>query len=93
MYDQKIVPDEAEYANLHPHIDLHSNLDMIRFLGVFIYIIDYLCKILYVHKSKFVTLQIRDLYVKFLWWRAAFVCIYAFCTAALRIHSVYWKGV
>ena len=75
---------------MHPHADKQAILDTIRFAGVFVFLIDWCMKLAYVMRSKYAIIQIRDLYVGFIFWRIRLVAIYHVVLISLQFHRAYF---
>ena len=84
--EEGIVIDAKDFFTLHPHADKQAIIDTIRFAGVFIFLVDWCVKLAYLRRSKFAILQIRELYLSFLYWRAGFVGIYHLVLVFLYCH-------
>jgi hypothetical protein len=68
--------DERDYLNLHPHADKQAILETIRFVSIFVFLIDCACKLGYYMTSMFASYHIRDMYMMVLLARPLFICVY-----------------
>ena len=70
--------NKADFNQLPPHAGKQAVIDTVRFVGVFIYLADLCMKIAYLRNSKWISVQVRDLYVEVMTIRPFFLLLYHF---------------
>jgi len=76
LLDQGVVLRKGDFNQLHPHSGKQATLDGLRFLGCFIYLTDLCMKIAYFRNTKWISGQVRDLWVQAFKLRIYFVLFY-----------------
>ena len=79
---------------MHPHAHEQSILDTIRFAGAFIFLADLMLKVAYFRCSKFVNIQIRQIFAMFFLARPAAVVLYHAFAVTIKTHKlIYYKVI
>ena len=77
---------------MHPHAHEQSILDTIRFAGAFIFLADLMMKVAYFKSSKFVNIQIRQIFAMFFLARPVAVVLYHAFAVTVNTHKlIYYK--